>query len=88
MCEHTHTLFPYLVLQRYADLHDMVFLETSAKNNRNVREAFVQLASEICEMKAQQSPPTLLGLDPSPSLSLTRNTIPVEEGGSGGGCGC
>lgn len=88
MCEHTHTHFPYLVLQRYADLHDMVFLETSAKNNRNVREAFVQLASEICEMKAQQSPPTLLGIDPSPSLSLTRNTIPVEEDNSGGGCGC
>ena len=72
-------------VQRYSELHDMVFLETSAKNNTNVREAFAQLASEICEMKAQQSPQTLYGVDTSPSLSLSRDTKPVNEGS---GCGC
>lgn len=72
-------------VQRYSELHDMVFLETSAKNNKNVREAFAQLASEICDMKAQQSPQTLYGVESSPSLSLSRDTKPVNEGS---GCGC
>lgn len=88
MCLFVWLTFEYVIppsVQRYSELHDMVFLETSAKNNTNVREAFAQLASEICDMKAQQSPQTLYGVDSSPSLSLSRDTKPVNEGS---GCGC
>ena len=49
----------------------MEFIETSAKTNKNVQEAFVKLASEICELKSQQIPATLTGYDPTLSLSLT-----------------
>ena len=66
-------------MQRYAELHDMDFVETSAKNNKNVREAFVRLATEICEIKSQQSPQTLPGYDPNPSLSLGRDTHLLED---------
>ena len=63
----------------------MVFMETSAKTNRNIREAFTQLALEICELRAQQSP-LLSGGDAGPNMSLARNTKPIKE--DGGACFC
>ena len=78
--------------QRYAELHDMLFLEASAKNNHNVRECFLHLAREICELKAQQQPQTFPNADLTPSIKL-KQSYPVEresqkEGGGGGGCSC
>ena len=72
--------------QRYADMHEMAFIETSAKTNMNVKDAFYKLAREICELKAQQSPPVLRGYDHTPSLSLARNTQPVYKAESK--CSC
>ena len=76
--------FPHS-LQRYAELHDMEFMETSAKMNKNVREAFTRLASEICELRAQQAPLSSGG-DTGPNMSLARNTKPLRE--EGGSCYC
>lgn len=75
--------------QRYADLHDMVFLEASAKNNKNVKEGFLHLAREICEIKAQQQPQTLPNTDLTPSIKL-KQSHPVERDShsDGGGCSC
>ena len=64
----------------------MDFIETSAKGNRNVREAFVKLATEICELKAQQAPQTLPVYEEASSLSLTRDSRPVDKESSG--CAC
>ena len=78
------------LLQKYADLHDMDFIETSAKTNMNIQEAFTRLATEICEVKAQQVP-AALPYDPNPSLSLPRNTAPLEKNrssSSGSTCAC
>ena len=66
----------------------MEFIETSAKTNMNIQEAFVKLASEICEVKAQQAPPTLPGYDQATSLSLPRNTRPMERNKSSSSSGC
>lgn len=65
--------------KKYADLHDMEFIETSAKTNMNIQESFIRLASEICEVKAQQAPPTLSNHDPNPSMSIPRNTLRLER---------
>ncbi len=73
-------------LQRYAELHDMDFIESSAKSNMNVKEAFLKLAKDICELKAQQAPPTFPTYDANPSLSLTRDTQPISKEVSG--CRC
>lgn len=81
------TLYLNCLLQKYADLHDMEFIETSAKTNMNIQEAFFKLASEICEVKAQQVPPTLPGYDNHQSISLPRNTTLVENKSSSG-CSC
>lgn len=67
----------------------MDFIETSAKTNMNVREAFTRLATEICEIKAQQVPQTLPGFDPTPSMSLPRNTASIlENSKSRSSCAC
>ena len=63
----------------------MEFMEASAKTNRNVKEAFTQLASEIRELRAQQAPLSSGG-DNGPNMSLARNTKPVKE--VGGACYC
>ncbi|CAI8008888.1 Ras-related protein Rab-1A [Geodia barretti] len=77
--------------KRYAELHDMLFLEASAKNNHNVRECFLHLAREICELKAQQQPQTFPNADLTPSIKL-KQSYPVEresqKEGGGGGCSC
>lgn len=72
--------------KKYADLHDMEFIETSAKTNMNIQEAFIKLASEICEVKAQQVLPTLPGY--APSVSLPRNTTLVTGNNGSSGCPC
>lgn len=77
---------PPFTSQKYADLHDMEFIETSARTNMNIQEAFVKLATEICEAKSQQMPPTLPGYDHNPSLSLPRSTTLVEK--NTGTCSC
>ena len=64
----------------------MDFVECSAKNNMNVKEAFYRLVKEICELKAQQVPQTLPTYDTSPSLSLTRDIEPIGKEVSG--CRC
>ena len=71
----------------------MVFLEASAKNNQNVKESFLHLAREICEIKAQQQPQTFPNTELTPSIKLKQSN-PVEKvngrGGreGGGGCSC
>ena len=68
----------------------MVFLEVSAKNNKNVKESFLHLAREICEIKAQQQPQTLpTTADFTPSIKL-KKSHPVEPDrqDDGGGCSC
>ena len=40
-----HTLL--LSLQRYAELHEMKFVQSSAKDNSNIREIFTDLAANI-----------------------------------------
>ena len=66
-----------ITLQKYADLHDMEFIETSAKTNYNIQEAFVRLASEICELKSQQAPSA--GYETCPSLSLPRSNALIDS---------
>jgi len=74
-------------LQRYAELHDMDFLESSAKSNVNVREAFVKLATDICRVKAESAPQTLPPeYEHNSSLTLTRDTQPISREVSG--CKC
>lgn len=69
----------------------MDFIETSAKTNMNIQEAFTRLATEICEVKSQQTPATL-PYDPNPSMSLPRNTSLLEKksssSSSGSTCAC
>ena len=68
----------------------MLFLESSAKNNHNVKECFLHLAREICELKAQQQPQTFPNADLTPSIKL-KQSYPVERDshkGGGGGCSC
>ena len=48
----------------------MEFLEASAKDNRNVKEAFYKLATEICQVKLQQSIKHGLATD-LPSMSMS-----------------
>ncbi len=57
----------------------MDFIESSAKSNMNVKEAFLKLAKDICELKAQQAPPTFPMYDTNQSLSLTRDTQPISK---------
>ncbi len=64
----------------------MDFIESSAKSNMNVKESFLKLVKDICELKAQQAPPVLPIYENS-SLSLARDTQPIAKEVSGG-CGC
>ena len=45
--------FNNLFLQTFADVHNIPFLETSAKHNENVEEAFLTMVTQI--MKSQQA---------------------------------
>lgn len=65
----------------------MDFIESSAKSNMNVKEAFLKLVKDICELKAQQVPTILPILDNS-SLSLARDSQPMSKEVSSGGCSC
>ena len=65
----------------------MEFIESSAKSNMNVKEAFLKLITDICELKAQQAPPTLPVYDNS-SLSLAHDSEPLGKEVSGGKCSC
>ena len=78
------------ILQRYADLHDMDFIEASAKKNTNIQEAFAKLAKEICVVKAQQQPSTIYPheADLTPSFTLGQSTIPLEDDEQGSSCSC
>lgn len=60
----------------------MEFIETSAKKNVNIQEAFRRLAMQICHVKAQQMPSILPGSDPAPSMSLPRNGSFADKKGS------
>ena len=85
------TLILLLLLQRYADLHDMEFVEASAKKNTNIQEAFAKLAKEICEVKAQQQPTTITPheADLTPSFTLGHSTIPLhDDDQQGSSCSC
>lgn len=56
----------------------MEFLEASAKDNRNVKEAFYRLATEICRIKTQQSL-RQGGLNDTPSLALSDSARLTER---------
>ena len=65
----------------------MEFLEASAKDNRNVREAFYRLAAEICRVKAQQQSVRHAPFADHPSISLSDSTRkPVDTEPES--CGC
>jgi len=56
-CYNMSYFFNNLFLQTFADVHSIPFLETSAKHNENVEEAFFTMVDLI--MKTQQAePPT------------------------------
>lgn len=79
----------FLHVQRYADLHDMEFIEASAKKNTNIQEAFAKLAKEICEVKAQQQPTiSAHEADLTPSFTLGQSTIPLNDEERNGSCSC
>ncbi len=79
-----------IILQRYADLHDMEFIEASAKKNTNIQEAFAKLAKEICEIKEQQQPSIISPreADLTPSFTLGQSTIPLSDDQQGSSCSC
>ena len=66
----------------------MLFLEASAKNNHNVRESFLHLAREICEIKAQQQPQTFPTSELTPSIKLNHSHPVESEREKEGGCSC
>jgi small GTP-binding protein len=74
--------------KRYADLHDMLFLEASAKKNKNVQESFLHLAHEICELKAQQQPQVFPNSDLTPSIKLQPSHPVQRDSGGSGSCSC
>ena len=75
-------------LQRYADLHNMVFVEASAKNNQNVQECFLHLAREICKIKAQNQLQVFANTDLTPSIKLKQSRKIERDTGRKGGCSC
>lgn len=46
---------PSHVGQDFAQRHDMRYLETSAKQSDNVEKLFIQIASELMEVKSTNS---------------------------------
>eukprot|EP00731_Ephydatia_muelleri_P032102 Em0023g609a len=75
-------------LQRYAEFHDMEFLEASAKDNRNVEEAFYRLATDICKVKSQQSVKHGGDLGDAPSMSLSNSARLAEREREPDSCSC
>merc|ERR1711951_104925 len=74
----TKKVVDYTTAKEYADSLNIPFLETSAKNNTNVEQAFLTMASEI---KNKMGP----GSGPSPNSAgkVAIDSKPVQ---SGGGC--
>lgn len=68
----------YEEAKAFADEHGMPFLETSAKDDEGVGEAFIQMARQIKEQHATQEDDGGGG-----GLDLDR---PVAGGSGGGGC--
>ena len=63
-------------------MHDMEFLEASAKTSKNVKETFFRLAADICELKSQQMTQPLVDTENHPSLSMASDTTNIPKGGS------
>jgi len=77
----TKKVVDYTTAKEYADSLNIPFLETSAKNNTNVEQAFLTMASEI---KNKMGP----GSGPSPSGP--RGNVDIGKtnsvGNKSGGC--
>lgn len=60
-----------IVLQRFADLHGMSFIEASARHNLYVAEVFYTLAQQMCELRMQTNPPPIrIQKDQDPSIKI------------------
>jgi len=77
----TKKVVDYTTAKEYADSLNIPFLETSAKNNTNVEQAFLTMASEI---KNKMGP----GSGPSPAGNTGKVDIGPGKKVNQGGGGC
>lgn len=81
-CDKPNRVIPTEKGQAYADGLGIPFLETSAKESKNVEESFLTIANALMELKTKKSSAPSTG-----RASLVDNKANSKSGGGGGG-GC
>ena len=64
------SLVSFNLQQEFAELHSMYYLETSAKDCTNVKEAFETIAYKLCESHEQYLSFSSMGSDGPSSFTL------------------
>ena len=86
---HPSLLYCDIILQRFADLHDMSFIEASARHNLYVAEVFYTLAQQMCELKMQRMPTQIPHQnDQDPSIRIPTVDDIVQSDSKSSSCTC